>query len=202
MRDEPVVVLHGPRSVGKSTLLRDLAEDLTATVIDLDELVVRDAVDADPALYAAAPEPVLIDEFQHVPALLDAIKAELNRDLRPGRYVLTGSTSYTTLPRAGQTLTGRVHVLPVWPLSQGEIAGRTETFLDQLLCRPQQLVTATRSDTSREAYAQRVLAGGMPLALARPPDSVGHAGSPITFDSSSTVTSWTSGGFANARCCH
>ena len=100
MADEPVIVLHGLRSVGKSTLLRDLAGEVAATVVDLDEPAVRQAVSADPMLYATAPAPVLIDEFQHVPSVLDAIKAELNRDLRAGRYVLTGSTSYTTLPRA------------------------------------------------------------------------------------------------------
>lgn len=100
--DEAVIVLHGPRSVGKSTLLRELAVDLGVNVLDLDELPMRAAVEQDPTLYASAPAPVLIDEFQHVPERLDAIEAELNRDLRPGRYVLTGSTSYPTLPRAGQ----------------------------------------------------------------------------------------------------
>jgi uncharacterized protein len=168
MADEPVIVLHGPRSVGKSTLLRDLAGELATTVVDLDEPAVRQAVSVDPTLYATAPAPVLIDEFQHVPSVLDAIKAELNRDLRPGRYVLTGSTSYTTLPRAAQALTGRVHVLPVWPLSQGEIDGRTETFVHRLLDEPDSLVSAVASNTTREEYWRRVLAGGMPIALSRP----------------------------------
>ena len=168
MRDEPVIVLHGPRSVGKSTLLRDLADDFATSVIDLDELAVRDAVAADPALFASATAPVLIDEFQHVPDLLDAVKAELNRDLQPGRYVLTGSTSYTTLPRAGQALTGRVHILPVWPLSQGEINGSHETFVERLINRPADLVSSARSTTTRDEYVRRVLAGGMPIALSRP----------------------------------
>lgn len=168
MQDEPVIVLHGPRSVGKSTLLRDLAEGFTTPVIDLDELAVRDAVATDPALFASATAPVLIDEFQHVPDLLDAIKSELNRDLRPGRYVLTGSTSYATLPRAGQALTGRVHILPVWPLSQGEVRGHQETFVERLAHRPAELVSSDRSTTTRDEYVQRVLAGGMPIALSRP----------------------------------
>lgn len=168
MQDEPVIVLHGPRSVGKSTLLRDLANEFTTPVIDLDELAVRDAVAADPALFASATAPVFIVEFQHVPDLLDAIKAELNRDLRPGRYVLTGSISYTTLPRAGQALTGRVHILPVWPLSQGELSGHRETFVARLVNRPADLVSVARSTTTRDEYVQRVLAGGMPIALSRP----------------------------------
>ena len=80
---------------------------------------------ADLELFVAAdrPTPVCIDEFQHVPQLLDAIKAELNRDLRAGRFILTGSTRYGSLPSAGQSLTGRAHVVTMWPLSQGEIAG-------------------------------------------------------------------------------
>lgn len=168
MRDEAVIVLHGARSVGKSTLLAALARDAGTTVVDLDDLSVRAAVANDPGLYASAPSPVLVDEFQHVPELLDAVKAELNRDLRPGRFLLTGSTSYTTLPRAAQALTGRVHVLPVWPLSQGEIGLHRETFVARLVGGAGGLVTPTRSTASRDEYVDRVLAGGMPIALARP----------------------------------
>ncbi len=50
-----------------------------------------------------------IDEYQHVPEVLDTIKAELNRDLRPGRFVITRSTRYDALPLAAQSLTGRLH---------------------------------------------------------------------------------------------
>jgi predicted AAA+ superfamily ATPase len=77
---------------------------------------------------------VLIDEYQHVPDLLDAIKAELNRDLSPGRFVLAGSTRYSTLPQAGQALTGRVDILDVLPLAQAEIDGQTgDLLVHQLL---------------------------------------------------------------------
>src|SRR5450759_3429839 len=91
---ESVIVLEGPRAVGKSTLLRMLADSQGREVIDLDDLATRDAARMDPALFVRGKAPVLIDEFQHVPELLDAIKAELNRDGAPGRFVLTGSTRY------------------------------------------------------------------------------------------------------------
>jgi predicted AAA+ superfamily ATPase len=110
---------------------------------------------------------VLIDEFQHVPELLDAIKAELNRDGSPGRYVLTGSTRYATLPAAAQTLTGRAHRVDVLPLSQGEIAGVREDFVEVLLSDPSSLVDRTTSATAREEYVGRVVAGGFPMALRR-----------------------------------
>lgn len=168
LADEPVIVLNGPRAVGKSTLLADLAQSCDQEVLDLDEPETRQAVHQDPSLYASGEGPVLIDEFQHAPELLDAIKARLNRDLRPGQYVLTGSTRYTTLPRAAQALTGRVHIMAVWPLSQGEIGHHRETFLPTLLENPGELVSRTRSTTTREEYIQRVTAGGYPLALRRP----------------------------------
>lgn len=138
-------------------------------MIDLDDIQTRRAVAADPALFASGmAEPVCVDEFQHVPELLDAIKAELNRDLRPGRYLLTGSTRYATLPRAGQSLTGRAHIMTMWPFSQGELRGRQETFLDVLSADPARLVTPVASATTRAEYEQLILAGGFPIAVARP----------------------------------
>jgi hypothetical protein len=165
--EEPVVAVHGPRTVGKSTMLRSLATSAGRTVIDLDDPETRDAVEASPAAFAGGESPVFLDEYQHVPAILDAIKAELNRDLRPERFVLTGSTRYSSLPTAAQSLTGRLHVVTLWPLSQGEIDGTDELFVEQLLDDPAVLVTPGASATSREGYVRRILRGGFPLAVSR-----------------------------------
>jgi predicted AAA+ superfamily ATPase len=167
LRDEAAIALQGPRSVGKSTLLRQVADAARQRVIDLDDPATRSAVRADPSLFARAPAPVCIDEFQHVPEILDAIKAELNRRLEPGRFVLTGSTRYAGIPRAAQSLTGRLHVLTVWPLSQGELAGVEEDFMAVLLEEPARLLGRHDSATSREEYLERALAGGFPLPLRR-----------------------------------
>jgi uncharacterized protein len=168
LQEEPVVILNGARTVGKSTLLRGYAQANRVQVLDLDDLATRQAVAADPAFFVTAPEPVCIDEFQHVLPILDAIKAELNRDLRPGRYLLTGSTRYATLPSASQSLTGRAHIMTVWPFSQGELRGARETFLDKLVGNPSDLVTTIPSATTRPDYEEMILAGGFPIALARP----------------------------------
>lgn len=165
--EEPVVVLNGARTVGKSTLLAEIAKRADRTVMDLDDLATRDAVAADPGLFASGPAPVLVEEFQKVPELLDAVKAELNQDLRPGRFVLTGSTRYAALPRVAQSLTGCVHVVDVWPLSQGELAGTAETFCEQLVDDPATLVSRVQEPEKREGYEKRVLAGGFPLAVRR-----------------------------------
>jgi predicted AAA+ superfamily ATPase len=167
LEEEPVIVLNGARTVGKSTLLRRLAGRLEARVHDLDDLPTREAVAADPAFFASGPSPVLVDEFQHVLDLLDAIKAELNRNLRPGRFVLTGSTRYMTLPAAAQSLTGRVHVMRLWPFSQGELRQGEEAFLEALVADPASVLSRSRSETRREEYAERILTGGFPLAVRR-----------------------------------
>ena len=165
-------MLNGPRTVGKSTLLNHVGRTVGRPVIDCDDPATRAAVRNDPGRFVAGTGLVLIDEYQHVPELLDAIKAELNRDLRPGRYMLAGSTRYSTLPQAGQSLTGRVDIIQVLPLSQGEIDGGTEQFMHRLLGGELPDHSASPSVTSRDEYARRITSGGMPVALQRPP---GHS---------------------------
>lgn len=169
--EEPVIALQGPRSVGKSTLLAEIADRHQVSVIDLDDPEVQDALRANPSAYVATPPPVCIDEYQKVPLVLDAIKARLNRSTAPGAFVITGSTRYDALPLAAQSLTGRLHVLTILPLSQGELDGRHETFLEGLLADADTAITAAiaapPSRTARQDYIGRVHAGGLPLALTR-----------------------------------
>jgi predicted AAA+ superfamily ATPase len=167
MNEEPVVILTGPRTVGKSTLLAALAAQFDRPVFDLDRPDARAAAASDPGFIVSGPGPVLIDEFQHVPEILDAIKAELNTDTRPGRYVLTGSTRYSVLPQAAQSLTGRAHVINVLPLSQGELHGRRENFIDRLWADPDKLPEMPSRPVTRDEYADRILTGGFPMILQR-----------------------------------
>lgn len=167
MATEPVIILQGPRAVGKSTLLRSLAASCGRSIVDLDDLATRDAVRADPALFLRTEPPVFVDEFQHVPELLDVMKAELNVEATPGRFVITGSTRYATLPMAAHALTGRAHCMDVRPLSQGETAEQTEDFAEELLRDPASLASDSQAGTSREDYLGRIVAGGFPLALRR-----------------------------------
>ena len=171
LAEEPVVALQGPRTVGKSTLLREVAHRHGVEVIDLDEPAVRDAVAADPATFTAGAPPVCIDEFQKAPIVLDAIKAELNRRLEPGRFVITGSTRFDAMPRAAQALTGRIHVIDLLPFSQGEIDGRVEDFLAVAMRAPGTLGDSPRSATTRRDYIERICRGGLPLAVARADES-------------------------------
>jgi hypothetical protein len=168
LRDDPVLLIEGPRTVGKSTLLRQIAAECGATVLDLDVPAVRDAVAADPSTFVSGDQPVFIDEYQKAPIVLDAIKAELNISSRAGRFALTGSTRHDALPPAAQALTGRLSRLTAFPLSQGEIAACHEQLLEALFLDAAAVVAARPvSDTTREEYLQRIVAGGFPMALAR-----------------------------------
>ena len=169
LREEPVVVLEGPRTVGKTQLMQTAAGQLGVEIFDLDDPATRDAVRADPSLFASAAErPVCFDEYQRAAGVLSAIKAELNQELSPGRFLLAGSARHDAVPELADALTGRYHTVRVYPLSQGEIGGLRENFVEAFLADPAAVAAGCgSSQTTRAAYIERVVAGGFPIALSR-----------------------------------
>ncbi len=166
--ESPVLLLEGPRAVGKSTLLRQLADRVGGRILDLDDLDTRTAVARDPATMIDGDQVVLIDEYQHATVVLDAIKARLNTTGRPGQFILTGSARHEALPRAAQALTGRLQRLPVLPLAQSELHGVRADLLHRLLTDPDAVVAAaarSTSATARDDYAAMVARGGFPMVL-------------------------------------
>src|SRR3990172_7168761 len=127
LADTPVVLVIGPRQAGKTTLCRLVADRRGARLLSLDDAVTLAAASGDPAGFIAAlDEPVVIDEVQKGPALLPAIKMAVDRRRQAGRFLLTGSADVLALPRVSESLAGRMEVLTLWPLSQGEIEGQTD----------------------------------------------------------------------------
>lgn len=169
LREEPVVVLEGPRTVGKTQVMKTAAQQLGVEIFDLDDPPTRDAVRADPSLFASVEErPVCFDEYQKAGGVLSAIKAELNQELSPGRFLLAGSARHDTVPELADALTGRYHTVRVHPLSQGELTGVREDFVETFLSDPAGVVAgAGSSQTTRASYIERVVAGGFPIALSR-----------------------------------
>jgi predicted AAA+ superfamily ATPase len=166
LSDTPVVLLNGARQVGKSTLVQSLLEGHPARYFTLDDATVLAAVTRDPAGFLAGLDgPVILDEVQRAPELFLAIKASVDRDRRPGRYLLTGSADILLLPRVSESLTGRMEVLTLWPLSQGEIEETREAFVDALFgssFHPPALPAMNRGE-----ILDRALAGGYPEILSR-----------------------------------
>jgi len=166
--ETPVLLLEGPRGVGKSLLLAQFAEAIGQPVLDLDQAAYRQFARDTPSVVTQGSPPVIIDEYQRAPALLDAIKARLNRGAAPGLFVLAGSASFDSLPPGTQALTGRLQRLPVMPLTQTEIDATTSTFVADAFdggIAPA-LDTAQLAPTTRGEYIRRVMRGGMPLAIA------------------------------------
>lgn len=166
--DTPVTMLIGPRQSGKSTLAQALAEKRDGRYLTLDSGLALGAAREDPAGFIGGDgQTLVIDEVQRAPDLLREIKASVDRDRRPGRFVLTGSADVLTLPTVAETLAGRMEVLRLWPLSQGEIDGQREGFLDALLAgEPEALADAARP-LGRDEIRERMVAGGFPEAVRR-----------------------------------
>jgi predicted AAA+ superfamily ATPase len=165
----PAVFVMGARQVGKSTLAEQIvAARGIANAISLDSKPARDAALGDPVAFVANLEgPAFIDEIQHAPELLLAIKQDIDRRRRPGRFLLTGSANILTAPRVHDALTGRTALLTLWPLAQSEIERSTRNVVDSLFeGDPPQVQGAP---VGRAAFVERVTRGGYPQALSAPP---------------------------------
>ena len=164
LSDSPVVFLNGARQTGKSTLVRGISKG--ARYLTFDDGEVLAAAKGDPRGFLAGLDgPVILDEVQRVPELFLPLKAEVDRDRKPGRFLLTGSANAMVLPRLSDALTGRMEVLTLWPLSQGEIGRRREGLIDLLFDPEAKLPTV--APLSRDALWERVVRGGYPEPLAR-----------------------------------
>ncbi len=129
--DSPVVLINGARQVGKSTLARELVDPGERGYFTLDDATVLSAAASAPLSFLEqSVGRVVIDEVQRAPELFLAIKKLVDEDRRPGRFLLTGSANALTLPKIADSLAGRMEIQTLWPLSQGEIEGRCESFID------------------------------------------------------------------------
>ncbi len=153
--DSPVVLIHGPRQCGKTTLakitcapdtLTWLGDPVTQPItwsdnppvrgyipqnrdysyFSFDDPVTRDSVRTDPMGFVATlPARVILDEVQRVPELFESIKIDVDRQRIPGRFLLTGSTNVLLVPQLSESLAGRLQMVPLHPLTQYELTSPT-----------------------------------------------------------------------------
>jgi predicted AAA+ superfamily ATPase len=124
----------------------------------------RLAIDDPSAFVQGLPEPVVLDEFQRAPDLLAAIKAQLNKDRRPGRFILAGSARHDVVPELADYLTGRVELLTLWPFAMAELAPGVRPIVDRLFDGTI-LDDRRTSAMARPALVDLVLRGGYPIAV-------------------------------------
>ncbi len=168
LRDTPVVLLLGPRQCGKSTLVQSPAILRKGRYLTLDDPVVLAAAKGDPSGFVAGLGEGLtvLDEVQRAPELFLALKVAVDRDRRPGRFLLTGSANVLLLPRVADSLAGRMQVVELGPFSHGEIVGRREGFLDVLFGAtfPNRL---RGEKMDREELVSMICLGGFPEVQGR-----------------------------------
>ena len=166
LRDTPVVCLLGPRQSGKTTLAR-MFEPRYAYVTFDDEATLAFARSDPTGFVAALPQRAILDEIQRVPELLRTLKLAVDRDRRPGRFVLTGSANLLLLPGLGDSLAGRMEVVQLQPLTAAEQARTPGRFLAALLGGHLKPAIAATTRKAPLALAERIVAGGFPEAVAR-----------------------------------
>lgn len=165
----PVILVTGPRQVGKTTMLQKLiaVEGRNRSYVSLDDLNDRTLAKTDPAMFFQIHQPpVLIDEIQYAPELFTYIKIYADRDQRAGEFWMTGSQLFKLMDGVQESLAGRVALLHLSPLSQQEVySGQSGAFslsVDVLSKRQQ----AIRPVLAPEIF-DRIFLGGMPALVSR-----------------------------------
>lgn len=140
-----VVLVLGARQVGKSTMLKHLAGEEHRTIVTMDDDRARELAKSDPRLFFQTYRPpILIDEIQKAPNLLEYIKVMCDESEERGRFWLTGSQRRKIMEKATETLAGRLGILHLYGLSQREKAGyldpaELDFSMDSLLSRQKQM---------------------------------------------------------------
>ncbi len=130
--DTPVVLIHGPRQCGKSTVAEEIARSrFGGRMVTLDDPLTMHLARSDPkGFFAAYPPPILVDEIQRAPNLFQTIKLLVDRKRDPGQFLLTGSANVLSLPRLSDSLAGRMEIIDLLPFSVGERWDRADGFVD------------------------------------------------------------------------
>jgi uncharacterized protein len=173
LREFRIVCLTGPRQAGKTTIVRNLAEQAGMHYVTLDQQAALQSAEQDPHgfIHAFEAEKLALDEFQYAPALIPAIKAvsdALPRQFR-GKFLLTGSADIFRSARAQEALPGHMARVELYPLSLSELSGQARNLVDYL-CAGKFSAQSTPV-LKREQLAAWVLQGGYPEVQALSPRS-------------------------------
>lgn len=161
IRTFPAVFIGGPRRSGKTTLARTYLKNYTYVL--LDESDTRALATEDPRGFLEKyPPPVIIDEIQNVPGLLSYIKARIDKDKKPGQWILTGSQQWALMRGISESLAGRIAILHLCPFSIEEIQQTPRMDLSEADQFIGHLQTASSLPSKILSLGKWFLAGGYP----------------------------------------
>lgn len=157
-----LVFVNGARQTGKSTLMRGLFPgDETHEYVTMDNMTALKAARESPESFLSQlPPRTIINEVQRAPQLFLPLKELVDREKTPGRFLLTGSAGVLTLPQLSDSLAGRMQIHTLWTLSQGELKGLQECFVDMLF--GDEPLPGKTADSSARQLAQICATGGFP----------------------------------------
>ena len=164
-KEYPVVLISGPRQVGKTTMLKKLMEGTDRNYVTLDDLQERALAKNDPEMFLQLHKPpILIDEVQYAPELFSMIKLIVDKEHRKGDFWLTGSQIFDLMKGVQESLAGRVAVLSLSSLSQTEIyGGEDRPFqieIEHLMKRKE-----GRTSADLQEIFRRIFQGSMPAIV-------------------------------------
>jgi predicted AAA+ superfamily ATPase len=162
--DTPVVLIHGPRQSGKSTLAKVFSNE-ERRYLSFDNPRYLEDASKDPLEFLNTHSgPLILDEVQRVPKLFLPLKLKVDEDRMPGRYILTGSANVLALPKVADSLAGRMAIIDLLPFSQNELEGADSNFVENLFTRK---VPKSAPPTEEAGVFRRLVVGGFPEANAR-----------------------------------
>jgi len=165
LADTPVVLLHGPRQCGKTTLAKKVGDLRGYTYLTFDDVNLVAAAKSDPIGFVdRLANKVILDEIQHVPELFSSIKHAVDTKRTAGRFLLTGSANVMLLPKLSDSLAGRIEIIHLHALSRCEIESTGNGLLEQLLCGE---FAAGELEKLGPKLAEYVVEGGFPEPLQR-----------------------------------
>ena len=157
------VLVTGARQVGKTTMLRHLAEGQSRTYVTLDNLMARNLAKSDPVLFFQTYKPpIIIDEVQYAPELFSQIKILCDESEDKGLFWLAGSQQFAMMKNVRETLAGRIGILELYSLSKNEKDGVVfDNDLDFLLpCLQARQAVVAKNDVVQ--VFEHIWRGGMP----------------------------------------
>lgn len=160
------VLITGARQVGKTTILKHLAEGQKRTYVSMDNTMARTLAKSDPVLFFQTYKPpIIIDEIQKAPELFEQIKIMCDESEERGLFWLTGSQQYNMMKNVRETLAGRIGILELYSLSKNEVDGiRFPNEMDFSLACLQQRQACTGKNDVVDVF-DHIWRGGMPDAI-------------------------------------